>query len=68
MQAKATIKQCTDLEEGWALTQDSWSGDMGVGHSTNVVFSCKNSQINWEKKDVHREASYRSFNDVGHSK
>lgn len=39
-----------------------------MGHSINVVFSYKNSQINWEKEDVHREASYRTFNDVGHSK
>lgn len=68
MQAKATIKQFTDLGEGWARTHKGWSGDMGVACSTNVVLSCKNSQVNWEKKDVPREASYRIFYDVGFSK
>lgn len=65
---KSNHKTFTDLGEGWARTHEGWSGDVGVGHSTNVVFSCKNSQVNWEKKDVPREASYRTFNDVVHSK
>lgn len=65
---KSNHKTVYGFGKGLGMNTGRLEWGYGDGAQHKCGFSCKNSQVNWEKKDVHREASYRTFNDVGHSK